>query len=1138
MTRNCAFSLLVLLLVACSGEGVPVMTTSDTLDSLADAGVPNDAFLHDVGDITDGMDSAFDAVGEDGLSDDAELSEVTQDMESPDGEVTCEPGSECFGEPCTSDSDCLSGACVLHIGAMVCSDVCVDDCPGGWSCETLTQGEPGGVAVCLSLHPSLCLPCKSDEDCSSQSDFEPNCLQYGPQGSFCGSHCGEETGCPAGYSCEERDGGSYCVLQDDECPCTAFASDQFLVSECSVENEWGICSGERVCSVAGLAECDAPEPTEETCDGADNDCDGETDEELGTTSCGQGVCEHTVENCLDGAVQNCDPMEGADIEVCDGADNDCDGETDEELGTTTCGQGVCEHTVESCLDGVEQVCDALEGAGIEVCDGADNDCDGETDEELGTTTCGQGVCEHTVENCVDVVPQICDPMEGAGAETCNGLDDDCNGEADDGLGETSCGQGLCAHSAPNCLNGGLQQCDPFEGSSAEACDGLDNDCDGETDEELGTTTCGQGVCEHTVENCMNGVLQQCDPFLGANPEVCDGADNNCNGEIDENLGSTTCGKGICLHTTENCVDGVSQVCDPFLGATSESCNGQDDNCDGSVDEGDPGGGLECVVPGKQGECAKGVYHCVNGGLQCMQTVFSKLEACNGLDDNCNGETDEGLGTTLCGEGICQHVMENCVGGIPQVCDPLEGAVPESCNSLDDDCNGQVDDGLGETLCGMGLCLHTVPNCLNGTPQECVPMEGYEEEVCNDIDDDCDGIVDGEAVCGPAAVKAITLCDLGLLTWCQTAYENNWNRTCKQILDTYNDAGWTLPEAPHEYRVTYAYADPAASPAMWTQIPWEDVSEDTTTCGNMENDTSFPVTATWDYPWSNSVGAHTFTPPALTTYRFAVWGGRGGVNPGDGGLGGLTAGRIEVVDLEDSYTIIFGGRGGEKDSNGKKGSGGGGGAGGYNSGMNNPWNCGHKGEDFGGDGGDSYNHSAHGGQGGGYGSGAGGYGGCSSAHQGSGGGGGYGGGGAGRWNTKNHGGGGAAGILLDSEFIIMAGGGGGDGEFYSGGDGGGGNSPGEDGSSWYTIGNHGDGGGSGSGGSGGPGAGSGGTGGGGGGHYKGGGGGGGYGGGGGGGGGDGAGGGGGGGYLDPALFTDVGSENGIKAGPPKAQIIMY
>ena len=69
-----------------------------------------------------------------------------------------------------------------------------------------------------------------------------------------------------------------------------------------------------------------------------------------------------------------------------------------------------------------------------------------------------------------------------------------------------------------------------------------------------------------------------------------------------------------------------------------------------------------------------------------------LEICNGLDDDCEGGTDEDLGTTTCGIGACERTVANCVDGEVRVCDP--GApTPEVCNGLDDDCDGQTDIGI-------------------------------------------------------------------------------------------------------------------------------------------------------------------------------------------------------------------------------------------------------------------------------------------------------------------------------------------------------------------------------------------------------------------------------------------------------------
>jgi hypothetical protein len=247
------------------------------------------------------------------------------------------------------------------------------------------------------------------------------------------------------------------------------------VQECLAEDldfgYWGPCEGETL-------------PATEVCDGLDNDCDGDVDEDQGSTTCGMGLCEHSEPNCVSGSANECDPFDGATPEICDLIDNDCDGDIDEGLGdeTISCGVGACEHEVTACQDGQELECDPFAGAGPEVCDDIDNDCDGQTDEGLGTLSCGVGVCEHTVAACINGNPQICDEFEGASTEICDLLDNDCDGDVDEDQGVWTCGQDDCEVSVPQCINGQPQPpstCQPIPGGDEICGDGIDNNCDGE-----------------------------------------------------------------------------------------------------------------------------------------------------------------------------------------------------------------------------------------------------------------------------------------------------------------------------------------------------------------------------------------------------------------------------------------------------------------------------------------------------------------------------------------------------------------------------------------------------------------------------------------------------------------------------------
>ena len=163
------------------------------------------------------------------------------------------------GCACQQDKDCESGGCVEGAAGNICAASCTATakCAGVGACVSA----PGatGQEICLNVDARACRPCKADDDCKVDgvpTGREGKCLEYGPEGSFCGYGCLDDTECPDSYDCLAVPAGAsdkVCKLKTGSCPCTDYWKAEAFTTTCSVSNTVGKCTADRTCDQACAA---------------------------------------------------------------------------------------------------------------------------------------------------------------------------------------------------------------------------------------------------------------------------------------------------------------------------------------------------------------------------------------------------------------------------------------------------------------------------------------------------------------------------------------------------------------------------------------------------------------------------------------------------------------------------------------------------------------------------------------------------------------------------------------------------------------------------------------------------------------------------------------------------------------------
>ena len=644
----------------------------------------------------------------------------------------------------------------------------------------------------------------------------------------------------------------------------------------------------------------------EYCNGEDDDCDGIVDEDdaadvltwyadsdgdsFGNAAVGDVDCTQPSGYVADSTdCDDSDPAQypGAD-EYCNGEDDDCDGLIDEDdavdvstwyadsdgdnYGDASVSQIDCDQPTSYVLDATD--CDDDDAAqypgATEYCNGEDDDCDGDIDEDgasdvltwyadsdgdsFGDASVSDIDCDQPSGYVADATD--CDDSDAAvypgATEYCNGYDDDCDGLIDeDDAADSSTwyadsdgdSYGNPAVSDVDCYQpsgyvADSSDCDDTDAAqypgADEYCNGEDDDCDGVTDEDAAVDVStwyadgdsdsfgDAGTSQIDCDQPSGYVLDDTDcddddatQYPGA-VEYCNGEDDDCDGAIDEDGASDVLTWYADSDGDSYGDPAVSDIdCDQPSGYVSDSndcddsdaaqypgadeyCNGEDDDCDGTVDEDDAVDVSVWYADSDSdtfGDLSTTDIDCyqpsgyVADSSDCDDADSAQYpgatEYCNGEDDDCDGVVDEDGATDVLtwyadsdgdSYGNAGSTDIDCTQPSGYVadasdCDDSDAAVypgaTEYCNGYDDDCDGTIDeddaadsstwyadsdsDGYGDPASSQVDCYQPTGYIADSSDCDDADAAQYPgaDEYCNGEDDDCDGSVDeaGEVLDG-------------------------------------------------------------------------------------------------------------------------------------------------------------------------------------------------------------------------------------------------------------------------------------------------------------------------------------------------------------------------------------------------------
>ena len=693
--RSILAALAIGLFTACSGPGDPV------------SGTATDTEAPDVD-----LDLAGTEPDAPGPSDSIPL-----DLLDTSPVAACPGGPSC---PCKENPDCQIGLCIddpAVVGGKACAGTCSGNCATGYACANVS-GSGGDIqSICVPKFLHLCEPCAVSKDCEALGLKDSACIDQGELGRFCGVVCSSANDCPADYACQEVPSAEgeklkQCARKPDglkpfgACACSEFAVQKKLATACFVESKdasgqvVGKCAGQRTCTAAGLSACAAPEAKAEVCNGEDDDCDGQTDE----ASCDDG------KPCTQDA---CDGKNGCQHKPLDGQSCDADGSvcTDGDA----CKEGVC-------VAGAKKDCDDKNPCTQDSCDMAKGcthtDDDGKPCDADGSACTAGDVCQGS--QCVKGVTVSCDDGNPCTVDKCDGKTGQCGiTNEDDGIpcddgtkctSKDACSGGTCKGKAVSCDDDNPctdDVCDKTSGCSPTPMTG--SPCNDGNPCTVGDA-CKDGACD-------KGKPKVCDFSDTCKPAACDVLDGQCKFKNAKN--GSACDDGSACTDKDACLDGT---CDGAVLDCNDNNPCTTDSCDAKIG------------------CASGVNSspCSDGNA-CTQ-----LDKCTG--GKCVGQSVE--------------VKVDCDDGnvcTTDSCDPKQGCL-HAANLLPCDDGNPCSAG---DQCGNNVCKPGSSTCACQSDADCAKQD--DADLCNGLMF-CDKAVSGQFACKTKPGSVIA-CDISLNTAC-------------------------------------------------------------------------------------------------------------------------------------------------------------------------------------------------------------------------------------------------------------------------------------------------------------------------------------------------------------------------------------